>query len=266
MMYSVIDRSGVCVSDPSDMSTNLKQFLRCIAGLLVLDEDILGFCSPDNPDAFHLTIDGKQFIVQQTQFVVPAYDRLVGRGTTCRRAKSQRKAKRLGASSAGRMAACSNIQLAVCGPRRGKESISNAWSTSRRPLINPLASNSCFLARPGALNFCPPPYNRSGSNPQRTQRFLSSKPFPLQQLHGLKVACSRESASTLHLLHDPLLLAIHLLEQGFFFFFVASANYIFFFRLYFLRRQYASSRFGFVKTPESGAALPQTFWSSARSG
>ncbi len=94
MTHYVFDRSGVTISNSFDISKVPERFLRCIAGFLVLDEARLGFRSPDTPDFFKITFDSTEYIVQRAPFVVPAFDRLLGRGTTCWRAKWANKKDR----------------------------------------------------------------------------------------------------------------------------------------------------------------------------
>ncbi len=94
LAYIVVDRSGVCISCPFTMAEDPKRFLRYIAGFLVIYEATLGFQSPGNQDSFTTTFDGTDYIVQRTLFVVPAFDKLVGWGKTCWRAKWAKEDKR----------------------------------------------------------------------------------------------------------------------------------------------------------------------------
>jgi hypothetical protein len=83
----IFDRAGACVATPVDIVEQPRRFLRFVIGLLVLDDARLGYCSPDNSETFTITFDQTLFIVDRKPVVVPQFDHLVSRATTCWRSK-----------------------------------------------------------------------------------------------------------------------------------------------------------------------------------
>ncbi len=79
----VFDRAGVCVSTLFDIAERPHKFMRCIAGLLVLDDARLGYRAANNAESFTVTFDGTEFIIDRKPVVVPQFDRLVSRVPTC---------------------------------------------------------------------------------------------------------------------------------------------------------------------------------------
>ncbi len=61
--YYVVDRSGVTISRSFDIKQDARQFLRCHAGFLVLDERWLEFRSPDDPSSFKVTFGQTEYTV-----------------------------------------------------------------------------------------------------------------------------------------------------------------------------------------------------------
>jgi hypothetical protein len=86
MRVMVFDRSGGCASQPFSIVDDPRLFVRIVVGCLVADDATLGFALPDSDDTFRLTLAGTEFVVQRQPFVVPAFDTLSTRGTTCWRA------------------------------------------------------------------------------------------------------------------------------------------------------------------------------------
>ncbi len=59
---------------PFNIVEDAKKFLRFIAVFLDLEKATLGSQSPDNQDSFKMIFSGTDYILQQTPFVVPAFD------------------------------------------------------------------------------------------------------------------------------------------------------------------------------------------------
>ncbi len=83
----IFDRSGGCASKPFNIVSDPRLFIRIVVGCLIVDDASLGFTMPDSENTFRLTLGGIKFVVQRQPFVVPAFDTLITRGTTCWRAK-----------------------------------------------------------------------------------------------------------------------------------------------------------------------------------
>ncbi len=83
----VFDRAGACTATPVDIADQPRRFLRCIAGLLVHDDTRLGYRSADSADTFSVTYVATKFVVDCKPVVVPQFNHLVSRATTCWRAK-----------------------------------------------------------------------------------------------------------------------------------------------------------------------------------
>jgi hypothetical protein len=162
MTHYVVDRSGVCVSHPFDIAADPHKFLRCIAGFLVLDEARLGFRSPDDHDSFKVTFNKKEYIVQRAPFVVPAFDKLVGRGTTCWRAKWANREERpdgWAKEEDEEWPLRFEVQLAVCRPGRGR-------SASRAPDRRPRRARTHQLPKGEHDGRCARPFqNGAASRP-----------------------------------------------------------------------------------------------------
>jgi hypothetical protein len=77
MTLYVFDRAGACVSKPFDIAEKPRKFIRCVAGLLILDETTPGFHSPDSPESFTVTFGETEFIVERKPVFMPQFNHLV---------------------------------------------------------------------------------------------------------------------------------------------------------------------------------------------